>query len=152
MNAPMPKPNQLPPAPPLPTRLVLFDGVCAVCDAGMTWLLDHDPDGRFTYAPLQGPTAATVLARHPELPSDLDTILYVTQTPGGERVTTHSTAILDIARDLGGPWAWLSVASVVPAFLRDPFYRAFAAIRYRVFGKRDSCRMPTPEEAARFLP
>lgn len=135
----------------LPERLILFDGVCAVCDAGMRWILDHDVEGRFAYAPLQGETAARVRARHPEIPADLDSILYVRRTPAGEEVSWHSASLLAIAAELPRPWSWLRFLRIIPAFLRDPGYRAFAAVRYRIFGKLDHCRIPSPEEAARFL-
>jgi predicted DCC family thiol-disulfide oxidoreductase YuxK len=136
----------------LPPRVVLFDGVCAVCDATVQFVLDRDPEGRFHFAPLQGPTAAEVFARHPEIPKGLDSILLVETDPSGvERVTWHSTAILRLCAGLGGAWGALGALRFVPALLRDPFYRAFAAIRYRVFGTLESCRIPKPEEASRFL-
>lgn len=147
--------NAVPAASDAPVfeRLVLFDGVCAVCDATVQWILDHDPERRFHFAPLQGPTAAEVLARHPEIPANLDSIVFIEVGPGGvERATWHSTAILRMASALRAPWRWLAVFLVVPRFLRDPFYRAFAAIRYRVFGKLESCRLPDPGTEDRFLP
>lgn len=144
------------PARDLPPRVVLFDGVCAVCDAGMTWIMDHDPDrdrgGRFHYAPLQGETAQEILARHPELPDDLDSLVYVVQSPEGERVSWWSDAVFDIASDLGRPWSWLGALRWVPRPLRDLGYRAFAAVRYRIFGQLDHCRLPSGDEAALMLP
>jgi predicted DCC family thiol-disulfide oxidoreductase YuxK len=135
----------------LPQHLVLFDGICAVCNHGMRWLLDHDRDGALHYAPLQGPTAAAVLARHPELPSGLDSIVFVEQTPDGERVSVHSGALLGIARLLPSPWRLFTGLRWVPRFVRDPLYRLFAAVRYRVFGTVDLCRIPRPDEMERFL-
>lgn len=136
----------------LPPRVVLFDGVCAVCDATVQFVLDRDPAGTFHFAPLQGPTAAAVIARHPEIPPKLDSILLVETAPDGtERVTWHSAAILGLATGLGGGWRVFGIFRLVPAFLRDPFYRAFAAVRYRVFGQLESCRMPKPGEETRFL-
>lgn len=137
---------------PLPRHLVLFDGVCAVCDASMQWLLTHDTGGRLHYAPLQGPTATAVRGRHPEIPASLDSIVFVTQGPQGEQVSWHSGAILDIAAGLPAPWRWARWLRWIPAPLRDIAYRAFAAARYRVFGKLESCRIPTPDQATRFLP
>ena len=58
-------------APSLPPRLVLYDGMCGLCDKSVQWLLDHDPDGKLRFAPLQGPTAASILERHPSLPRTL---------------------------------------------------------------------------------
>ncbi len=135
----------------LPPHVVLFDGVCAVCDAGMRFLLDHDPQGALHYAPLQGEAAAAIRDRHPELPADLDSIVFVEQTADGERVSWHTDALLRIVALLPAPWSWLRVFRAVPRFLRDPGYRLFAAVRYRVFGKLDACRIPAPGEAERFL-
>lgn len=136
---------------PLPPRLVLFDGVCVVCDAGMTWLMDHDPTRRLAYAPLQGETAAAVLARH-DVPEGLDSIVYVEQTPEGERISWHSTALLRICRELPLPWRVLALGWWVPRPLRDWAYRTFARSRYSIFGTKDSCRIPTEDEAALFWP
>ena len=143
----------LPATTPAFERLVLFDGVCAVCDATVQWILDHDPDNRFHFSPLQGETAQAILARHPEIPENLDSILFVRRfADGTERVTWYSTAMLDIASDLPAPWRYVTVFRVVPRFVRDPFYKGFASIRYKVFGKFESCRMPDPEVEERFLP
>lgn len=142
------------PAPvPLPPRVILFDGVCAVCDAGVLWVVDHDPEARFAFAPLQGPTAEGVRARHPELPANLDSIVLVERGHDGvERLWWHSDAIFRIAAGLPGAWRWISVLRFVPRVLRDAGYRAFAAVRYRVFGKVEACRLATESEAARLLP
>ena len=137
---------------PDPERIILFDGVCAVCNAGMRWLLDHAEPGTFHYAPLQGDTAAEIRARHPEWPAGLDSIVFVEQTAAGEQISWHSSAIFDIAAHLPAPWRWLTWLRWVPAPIRDAAYRAFAAVRYRVFGTVDSCRVPQPEELALFLP
>ncbi len=134
---------------PLPPRLVLFDGVCAVCDAAVQWLLEHDRDRSLAYAPLQGPTAAAIKARHPHLQA-LDTLVLVEQTPDGERVRTHSSAVLGMCETLPSPWRWLAGLLWVPRVVRDPSYRGFAAVRYRVFGKREACRLPQPGEAELF--
>ena len=138
--------------PTLPERLILFDGVCAVCDAGMAWILAHDPGRRFAFAPLQGETAERVRRRHPELPADLDSIVYVEQIHGVEHLSWHSTAIARIASALPAPWSWLRWIVWVPRPLRDLGYRLFARIRYRVFGTIEACRLPTEDEARRFLP
>jgi predicted DCC family thiol-disulfide oxidoreductase YuxK len=137
---------------PLPPRIILFDGVCAVCNTGMRWLLDHERPGTFHYAPLQGETAAAIRARHPEWPDELDSIVFVEQLPGGgERLSWHTAALLDIAAHLPAPWSWARFLRIVPAPLRDLGYRAFAAIRYRVFGTVDACRIPQAHELAQFL-
>ncbi|MCB9673641.1 MAG: DUF393 domain-containing protein [Alphaproteobacteria bacterium] len=134
----------------LPDRLVLFDGDCAVCDRTVQFLLDRDPEGRLAYAPLQGDAASGILERHPWL-RDLDTLVFVEQTPDGERVSVHSHAVFGIMGELPGAWSTLRALKWVPRPLTDAGYRAFAAIRYRVFGRVEECRIPKPDEMARFL-
>ena len=135
----------------LPPRLVLFDGVCGFCDAAVRWLVAHDPGGRFHLAPLQGASAAALRARHGDFPDEGETLVYVEQQGGSERVHLRSDAVLRIFAELPGPWRWLASLRVLPRALRDTLYAAFAGIRYRVFGKLDSCRVPSPQERARFL-
>lgn len=137
----------------LPPYTLLFDGECAVCDRTVTWLLARDPEGLLAFAPLEGPTAEAIRGRHPEWPEDLDSLVFVQQSSTGEQLHFHSTAVLTAVGTLPGP---LSAAAhallVVPAVVRDPFYKAFARVRYRIFGTLDACRMPLPGEAARFYP
>ena len=135
----------------LPPLLLLFDGECAVCDRTVQFLLDRDPAGLLSYAPLQGETAREIQERHPEWPDSLDSLVLVVQGEDGERLHFYSTAVLLPVQRLGG-WLGLlaAIARWVPRPLRDPFYRAFARIRYRVFGRLEACRLPKPEEAERF--
>lgn len=132
--------------------LVLYDGLCGFCDVTVQWLLAHDSAGRLRFAPLQGPTAAAVLARHP-LPEGLDSIVLVEGTGGAdERVSWYATAIFRICGYLPSPWRAAAALRIVPRVFADLGYRAFAAVRFRVWGRRDACRVPTPAERARFLP
>ncbi len=138
---------------PLPARRVVFyDGVCGFCDRSVSWLLARDPEGRFRFAALQGETAAELRARHPQLPRDLDTLVYVESEGGRERVFLRSRAIFRLLAQLDPPWRWLAWLRWLPRPLTDLGYRLFARIRYRVFGRLESCRLPTAEERARFLP
>lgn len=136
----------------LPSRLVLYDGVCGLCDKSVQWLLDHDPEGRLVYAPLEGPSAKAALEPH-TLPAGLDSIVYVERDDAGaEKVYWRSRAILRIVAQLPGGWRRLAWLRVLPAFLTDLGYRLVAAVRYRIWGKLDVCRVPSPEQRARFLP
>lgn len=136
----------------LPERLVLYDGQCGLCHKGVQFLLDHDPEARLMYAPLQGTTAESLRLRHPIIPKDIDTMVYVQALPdGAERVSLRSEAVLRIAAELPSPWRWARVLLIVPAFVRDVAYRFIASIRYRIWGQLDACRLPRPEERARFL-
>ena len=129
--------------------IVLFDGVCNFCNASVQFIIDRDPAKRFQFAPLQSDVAKDLLRERgvtaPE--GDPDTIILLE----GERVHMRSGAALRIARDLSGAWKLFAALLVVPWFLRDLAYVVFAKNRYRMFGKSDTCRVPTPELRARFL-
>lgn len=127
--------------------LVLYDGVCGFCDASVQWLLRHDTEGRLTYAPLQGETAAGIRAAHPELPRDLDSIVLI----DGTRAYWRSEAIFRILQAIPR-WRFLAGLRVLPRPLTDLGYRFVAAVRLRIWGRLDACRVPSPAERARFLP
>jgi predicted DCC family thiol-disulfide oxidoreductase YuxK len=117
--------------------VILFDGECNLCHASVNWVIAHDPQAIFRFASLQSYAAGG-------LPNSVVLI-------DEEGVHTHSTAALRIARRLGFPYSLLAVFTPVPKFLRDAVYNFVAAHRYRWFGRRESCLLPTPELAARFL-
>lgn len=130
-------------------HIVFFDGVCNLCNATVNWLIDHDPHQHLRFAPLQGITFDRLREQHPNLlANDLSTVVFY----ANNRFTTHSEAISRVIAALGGFWRIAIIGLIVPAFMRDAVYRAFAHNRYRWFGKSDSCRLPTPELAQRFLP
>jgi predicted DCC family thiol-disulfide oxidoreductase YuxK len=127
--------------------LVLFDGVCNLCNGAVNFIIDHDPDGYFRFAPLQSDVAQEHLAGTPAAGTTLDTIVLVEDgTP-----YMRSTAALRIARRLTAPWPLLALFLAVPRPLRDAVYNWIARNRYDWFGQRDQCRLPTPELKARFL-
>jgi predicted DCC family thiol-disulfide oxidoreductase YuxK len=131
--------------------IVLFDGVCNLCDGFVTFVLDHDRACRFLVASLQSEEGAKVLAavgRSPLTPGSAPDTLVLVE---GEHAYVRSTAALRIARGLGGPWKLAGALLLVPPFLRDAVYRLVARNRYRWFGKAAVCRVPTPELLDRFL-
>jgi len=138
---------------PVANPIVLYDGVCGLCNRSVQFLLKHDKEGRFRFASLQSDFAAKVLGRHGLDPKDLDTVHVVENyDQPGERVLQRSDAILRAGRELGGFWgASSSVAKIVPRPLRDLIYRFVATNRYRVFGKYESCMLPDPNQRSRFL-
>jgi predicted DCC family thiol-disulfide oxidoreductase YuxK len=136
---------------PVPPRLVLFDGVCGFCDRAVRWLLVRDREARLRFAPLQGETAARLRARHPVIPEDTDTVVYVEVADGNERVFLRSEAVFRLLAQLGRPWRWVAWLRFVPRPLTDWGYRLFARHRYRLFGKLDACPTPQPGERARFV-
>jgi predicted DCC family thiol-disulfide oxidoreductase YuxK len=128
--------------------IVFFDGVCGLCNATVQFCLARDHHGRLLFAPLQGETAARLLPA--EYREDLSTMVLRTET---DRLYLRSAAAVRILWRLGGGWRLLgALLWLVPLPLRDVGYRLFAASRYRLFGRHDTCRLPTPQEAGRVLP
>ena len=131
----------------LPKNLVLYDGICGLCNRFVQHLLRQDETGVLSFAPLQGSTAEQVRIQHPGLPVELSTVGYLRD---GE-LLLRSRAVFAIWQDLGGAWKILAAFRFLPRFLTDLGYRAVASVRYRIWGKLDSCRIPDPDHAARFL-
>ena len=134
------------------SNLVLYDGVCGLCNRTVRFLIRIDRRQRLCFAPLQGPTAARLAERH-RFATDVRTLVYVRDFGlKDERSHVRSEAVLRIFADVGGLWSALLLLRVVPRALRDLVYDWIARHRYRWFGKYDSCPLPSPEQRARFLP
>jgi predicted DCC family thiol-disulfide oxidoreductase YuxK len=129
-----------------PRSLVLFDGVCNLCNATVLFIIDHDPREQFRFAPLQSTAGVRVLEQYPALASR-DSIVLL----DSRGVWAESDAAIRIARRLGWPWRAAGVLRIVPGPIRDALYRWIARNRYRWFGLQDRCRLPTPALAHRFL-
>ncbi|MGI8813087.1 MAG: thiol-disulfide oxidoreductase DCC family protein [Pyrinomonadaceae bacterium] len=138
--------------------IVLFDGVCNFCNSLVNFVIEHDRDGYFKFAPLQsdeGRRLATqsgysmLVTGDDALDKDvrIDSVILIEKG----RVFTHSTAALEISKRLGVPWSLLYAFIVVPKGIRDYFYKLFARYRYRLFGRKDRCMLPSPEVRERFL-
>ncbi|HEV8629379.1 MAG TPA: DCC1-like thiol-disulfide oxidoreductase family protein, partial [Thermoanaerobaculia bacterium] len=125
-------------------NLVLYDGVCGLCNRTVRFLLRIDRRHRLCFAPLQGQTAARLAERH-GFPTDVRTLVYVRNFGlKRERVHVRSDGVLRIFGDVGGLWWLLSLLRIVPRFLRDALYDWVARHRYGWFGKYDSCPLPSP--------
>jgi predicted DCC family thiol-disulfide oxidoreductase YuxK len=133
--------------------IILYDGVCGLCNRLVQFLLKHDKQGRLRFAALQSDFAEKVLRRHGIDAKDLDTVQVIENyEQPGERVLQRSDAILRAGRELGGVWgASSSIAKIIPRPLRDLVYRFVATNRYRMFGKYDTCMLPDPDQRRRFL-
>jgi predicted DCC family thiol-disulfide oxidoreductase YuxK len=126
--------------------IILFDGVCNFCNASINFVIDHDTARRFRFASLQSDIGQQILTENRRSVSDFDTVLLVREG----KLYEKSTAALEIARYLRG-WSWLYSFRVIPRFIRDVVYNLIAKNRYRIFGKSESCRIPTAEERSLFI-
>jgi predicted DCC family thiol-disulfide oxidoreductase YuxK len=131
--------------------VLLYDGLCGFCDGTVQFILKHDRRGTLRFATLQGDVGRDVIARHSELAGVDSLVLVEPDASGEERVYVRSEGALQVARYLGGAWNLARGLKIVPRFLRDLAYDGFARIRYRVFGRYDSCPIPSPEQRARFI-
>ncbi len=130
--------------------IILFDGVCNLCNSTVQWVIEHDKEGRFRFATLQSNAARRELEEligTDEIDALPDSIVLL----DSDGVHTRSAAAIRIARALGSPYALLGLGALVPRPLRDAVYNLIARHRYRWFGRRDTCMIPTPDLSARFL-
>ena len=132
--------------------IVLYDGVCGLCNRLIQFLLKHDKHDRFRFASLQSEFATTPLQRHGVDASDLDTVCVVLNYgEPNEQVLKRSDAILHLGHELGGIWRIGAWARILPRSLRDLIYNLVARNRYRVFGKYETCMLPEPQHRKKFL-
>ncbi len=127
--------------------LVLFDGVCNLCNASVDFILKRDKKDYFRFASLQSAAALEITNKFKLPPGTLDSLLL----QENDKLFMRSTAALRIARHLGGAWPILYGFIVIPKPIRDFFYDVIAKNRYWLFGKRESCRVATLAERAKFL-
>jgi predicted DCC family thiol-disulfide oxidoreductase YuxK len=133
--------------------VLLYDGVCGLCNRLVQFILRRDRDGVFRFASLQSPFAARILARHRADARDLDTVYAVLNCDQpGESLLARSDVVRFVLTRLGGKWrAAGSAFGLLPRALRDFSYNLIARRRYRVFGRSDTCILPAPESRDRFL-
>lgn len=126
--------------------VIFFDGVCNFCNASINFIIDHDATRRYRFASLQSDLGQKTLQQYGYSRVKFDTILLVRDG----KLYEKSTAALEIARYLKG-WSWLYVFRILPRFIRDSVYGLVARNRYRIFGKSETCRIPTSEERSLFI-
>jgi predicted DCC family thiol-disulfide oxidoreductase YuxK len=129
-----------------PPVIVLFDGECNVCNASVDFLIRHDPGARFRFASRQSGVGQKLLAEHHVSSTDATVVVI-----DAGKVYTKSDASIRLARYVNGPWRAGLFLSAIPRGVRNWAYDVFARYRYRLFGKRETCRVPTDEDRARFL-
>jgi predicted DCC family thiol-disulfide oxidoreductase YuxK len=157
LNSAQPGLNQPSPDAQLASRLlIIYDGNCGLCNASIRWFLTRDQNDRLRFTPSTDPALAPLLATHPQPadPSSIPNSILVIRKPfsAHPQVLVRSRAILAALRELPQPWPTIAaLLSLVPTFLADPVYRLIARWRYRIWGKLESCPIPTPAERAHFL-
>lgn len=127
---------------------MLYDGTCGLCARSVRWILRHEADHEIRFAPLQGETTDALRARFPNIPTTLESVVFI----DGDRAFIRSKAFFHVAKHLRAPWRWGYHVRWFPAVIADLGYRVIAALRYRLFGRVDACELPSPENRARFLP
>ena len=129
-------------------RIILFDGICNLCNHAIQTVIRHDPEEKFSFASLQGSTGQTLLRRYQLDDLQLDSFVLIKNG----KAYTKSTAALQVAGELKGIIRLLKLFIIVPPFIRNGIYMLIARNRYRWFGKRDECMVPSPSLKKRFLP
>ena len=123
-------------------KVIVFDGICGLCNMSVNLLIKLDTDKIFQYTSLQGEFVKTL-----NIEADIDSIIFY----DGGMIYYKSTAILKILRSLGGVWVVTNIFYLIPVSIRDFFYDVIAKYRYKIFGKMQSCRMPNSVEEKLFL-
>jgi predicted DCC family thiol-disulfide oxidoreductase YuxK len=138
---------------PAPPNILFYDGLCGFCDRSVQYILKRDKRNQFRFSPLQGDLAKEALPKHGKNPEDLNTLyLLIDQGLPTERVLQKSDAAIQIGKILGGVSRISAfLTKLFPQPIRDWGYDFIAKIRYRIFGKRDSCRIPSANDRAKFI-
>ncbi|KGP73359.1 thiol-disulfide oxidoreductase DCC family protein [Pontibacillus yanchengensis] len=127
-------------------KIILFDGECNFCDASVQFILKRDRQEQFTFASLQGEHGQKLLKQH-GIASSVDSFVLV----DGNQIHFQSTAALNVCKELAGAWKLLYGFIVIPKPIRDKVYKIVANNRYKWFGKKEQCALPSPETRKRFL-
>lgn len=132
---------------PVDKPIILFDGVCNLCNGAVQFIIDHEKNDDLRFASLQSEIAENLLKKFDLNPETTNSFVFIEL----DRAFLRSTAALKVSRYLKSPWNWAYVFIAVPTFLRDFFYNIIARTRYSIFGKRNECMVPTPDLRAKFL-
>ena len=128
-------------------KIILFDGVCNLCNSSVTFVIQRDKKDVFRFAALQEPVGQLLIKKHQIDTSKTDSIILI----DGNKAYVKSTAALKVARHLGGAYPLLYSFMIVPNFIRNWVYDYIAKNRYKWYGKKESCMIPTPELKSKFL-
>jgi predicted DCC family thiol-disulfide oxidoreductase YuxK len=127
--------------------ILLFDGVCNLCNGFVQFMIKRDPKRKFKFASLQSDSAQRLLDRFGLPKDDFDSFVLIK----GDKYFLKSTAVLYVLKELGGVWRLFYGFIILPRSFRDFIYDGVAKSRYRIFGKRNQCMIPTPDLQSRFL-
>ncbi len=127
--------------------IIIFDGVCNLCNGAVTFIINRDPGKLFRFAPMQSELAARLVVEFPVPEIGGDTLVLIKDDASYVR----SDAALEIARDLTGWWSLLRILRIIPRVIRDALYCLLARNRYRLFGRRQHCVVPTSDISDRFI-
>lgn len=128
-------------------KIILFDGICNFCNYWVNFAIKRDKKKKLFFTPLQGETAKQILPQYNINPTSLRSVVFIDQ----DKAWTQSSAALRICKYLDGGWKLFYGLIIIPKFIRDFFYNIIARNRYRWFGKKDTCMIPTPDMKERFL-
>lgn len=127
-------------------KIILFDGVCNLCNRSVQFIIKRDPNGHFKFASLQGEVGQKLLKQY-GFDKEIDSFVLIEN----QRIYSKSSAALRVCRNLNGFWKVFSILRILPPSFRDFFYDIVAKNRYKWFGKKESCMLPTKEMKKRFL-
>lgn len=127
-------------------NIILFDGECNFCDSSVQFIIKRDPKGKFRFTSLQGESGQKLLNEN-QIPSDINSFLLIKNN----KIYDKSTAALLVAKELKGFWKLICIFIIIPSPIRDFFYNIVSNNRYKWFGKKEVCTIPSPEMRSRFL-
>ena len=131
--------------------IIVFDGMCVLCTANARFILKNDTKGKFRLAAMQGDVGAAIMEQGGLDPFDPESFILLDAAQDGGLVWMNSDAVLHMWGELGWPWRAALIFKLIPRIIRDPLYKLIARNRYKWFGKREECWVPTREQAARIL-
>ncbi len=127
--------------------IVIFDGVCNLCNGAVNFIIKRDPEGVFAFTPMQSDLAQELINKHKIHNVGVDTFLLIKN----DQCYVFSSAALEIAKDLSGFWYAFNIFKFVPIIIRDFLYKLFARNRYTLFGRQETCMVPTEGMRSRFV-
>jgi predicted DCC family thiol-disulfide oxidoreductase YuxK len=127
--------------------LILFDGVCNLCNAWVRFVVRRDPAGIFRFAAQQSPTGQAIIEEHLSGASQLSSVILIEDNS----IYTESDAVLQILARLSPPWSWIALLRIIPRPARDACYRFIVSHRYQWFGRTEACQIPSADVRSRFV-